>query len=841
MNISHYPCDGNNGRVLADHGSNQSKHLQPDYFLPSSHSESYYSKNYVGNFNLNLKSKSSKISRVASVMLLSLSFLATAVEVKAKNLNLESTVSYAAQSPQSPQSPQQQPKKKPLLKRVAHKVSKHLRFSGVSQSERKPEITDLELKELDAAEYGEFIKETIERGTIGAYQKSELAEALRQSLALREKTLERRRAEDIFSKEPIYSNPMDTMSIASSSSTEYEEPSDPDTEIGEAFETEFSTSKMQQRFEPTASPLSAYSSFSSSTPIDTRDIKLKQEELEAIELLDQTIENSNEVRFQGGYDTDISNCSSNDTSIIEYDTEVEIRAYENVPLPSRSKKLRTSKARNASSAGAGARYSYRDIDQGLAAFQSDTDFSDEWSDASSLSSIDGYDTVYMSSSSEYSNDSSEEDDVLFPPPPTEEELAELDKLAEVSNPEQTLVTPTASISSEMQEESEYHGDSDILTKETVSEDGIQNSITEADAAPSNEHYVQDTSMDKEELLKKAAMAAASHNQARQASKIASHQIRHRIFAKELVTVTVAAGDDETDDAAENTYGYYSIWSSGTLGSNKQKSKAGSNSYSTKVSGGTIGADISLENDQLVGASFSKFSSRVKQQNKSASKANRYDTQILSLYGLSPVSRNMSLSAIGSAGLSKSTKAHLKLLSLELHLNYKIALPQNITLIPHIGFNYEYEKAKACQEQIASNLSIERKKKSYQAFNTEIGSRVIFAPIKLNASGTSNVILSNTILTPTVHFSVERRIGSRGGHSPYSVSYQGIGAGAISAIDQEVGTSSIVINPQHQKTSFNAGIGLIASHQNIKLELLYDHTRQKRFKAHQGVLKLQVSL
>ncbi|WP_341791751.1 autotransporter outer membrane beta-barrel domain-containing protein [Rickettsia endosymbiont of Gonocerus acuteangulatus] len=405
----------------------------------------------------------------------------------------------------------------------------------------------------------------------------------------------------------------------------------------------------------------------------------------------------------------------------------------------------------------------------------------------------------------------EDDDLPFPPPPIEEELAELDKLA------------------------------------TVSEDGIQNSITEADAAPSNEHYVQDTSMDKEELLKKASTIASSSTQARQASKIASHHIKHHIFARDIVTAAVAAGDDEADDAAEKPHGY-SIWSSGTLASSKQKGEAaGAGGYSTKIAGGTIGADINLENDQLVGASFSKFSSRVKYQDqgesndlsssgKSVSRATRYDTQILSLYGLSPVSRNISLSAIGSAGYSKGDKAHSKLLSLESHLHYKIALPQNITLIPHIGFKYEYEKAKCYQEQIGSNLSIERGKKSYQAMSGEIGSRVIFAPIKLNASGTSNIILSNTILTPTAHFSVERRIGSRGGHSPYHLTYQGNGG-----VAQEIGASTTYINPQHQKTSFNAGIGLIASHQNIKLGLLYDHTRQKRFKSHQGVLKLKVSL
>ncbi|WP_256621486.1 autotransporter outer membrane beta-barrel domain-containing protein [Rickettsia sp. TH2014] len=432
------------------------------------------------------------------------------------------------------------------------------------------------------------------------------------------------------------------------------------------------------------------------------------------------------------------------------------------------------------------------------------------------------------------------EDLPFPPPPSEDELAALDQLTEVSNLKQAPVT-MASISSELQEESEYHGDSDILTQETVEDDDIQNSITEVDVdAASSEPCVQATSIDKEEMLKKAAMVAASHNQARNMSKIASHQIKHRIFAKDIVTAAVAAGDEEAggalDDAAEKTHGY-SIWSSGTLGSNKQKSKADLNGYSTKIAGGTIGLELNLENDLLVGGSFSKCTSRVKYQDQggssdlrssTASTSTKYDTHIFSLYGSRPVSRDISMSVIGSAGYSKGTKASSKLLSLEPHLHYRIELPRAVTLIPHIGLRYEYEKASRHKEQIASNLSIEHSKKSYQAFNGEIGSRVIFAPIKLNGS-TSRAIS----ITPTAHFSVERRIGSRGKSHPFTLTYY--------ESKQTIGTGTISTNAQNERTSLNAGVGLIASRKNIKLELLYDHTRQKRFKSHQGVLKLKVSL
>ena len=410
---------------------------------------------------------------------------------------------------------------------------------------------------------------------------------------------------------------------------------------------------------------------------------------------------------------------------------------------------------------------------------------DDWSGEDSISDTEQHDTVYTSSGSEYSNDSIDEEGIT----------------------------------------------ADSNESEEVSEE-------ESSASSVLEIQEQSTTQNQEELHKKATMAAASHHQARNISKIASHQIKHRIFTRDIVTAAVAAGDEDADDAAEKTHGY-SIWSSGTLGSNKQKAKADLNGCSTKIAGGTIGLELNLENNLLVGSSFSKFTSRMKYQdqggssdlrNSTASNRTKYDTHIFSLYGSSLVSRDISMSVIGSAGLSKGKKARSKLLSFEPHLNYKLKLPREVKLLPHIGLSYEYEKANAYQEQIASNLSVERSKKSYQALNGEIGSRVIFAPIELNVSTPSTSIIS---ITPTAHFSVERRISSRGKSHPFTFTYY--------ESKQTIGTGTISANSQNARTSLNTGIGLMAGSQNIKLELLYDQQRQKRFKSHQGVLKLKVSL
>ena len=927
------------------------KYLTPDYFLLSSHSESYYSKKYVGNSNLNLKSKSRKISRVASVMLLSLGFLATALEVRAQpntetstlgqstivpNPNYlfgNSSASISTNAPIPPKMPQSPlvvssnsgiippapPPAPPIApsmpdlvsdassseggsnnrsalfesirnfgKGVLRKVKREpkpkvvssdgdlmsqlhntleRRRSGISGEKKsaKPKKVVKQAPKLTEQDIARKKAENLARAaTIREQNKKKWEEATKKN---EEIARERRRAEaeavkarleqkrrergvttehvvngidpalhhnivsDLRSEiallreqlkglssnlgmntgaaeEPIYSKPKDTISIASSV-TEYSEPwHDPDALIGEAFEDEFSTSKKQQRFEPSAPPLSAFSSLEELNI--TASNTLGAEEEKAIAILDEVLDDSS------GYS---SGCSRASSSLSDF------------------------------------------------------------GDASSLVSTDGYDTVYTSSNSEYSGDSSDEDDL--PPQPSADELAALEtqhielekltepvereQLTEVSNtgevdyvratdvleaastafsftnqemPEEVSnVADIKDITEELQDENTTSSVLEILDQKDVEEESLLQSVSPnlANIAVT-ESQEQQTSAEgtitsKDELLKKASMVASSKAQVRQASIIASSHIKHRIFAKDILATAIAAGDENESDHSQILG--YSVWSSGAFGAAKQKASNNSDGYSSKILGGSIGADVKFENELLLGASFSKIRSNIKHANQTTTK--KLNTYIASLYGTSTIKKNLTLGVIGSAGFSPKPRA--KLVSLETHLDYQIALPQDIKLIPNIGFRYEYERSKTYQEHIGGNLSIVHARKSYQAFSTEIGSRVIFAPIKLKEVGTSNVILSNTILTPTAHFSVERRIGSRGGSNLYHFTSIANNEGS----SEEIGASTLSINPQHQKTSLNLGIGLIASHKNIKLELLYDHTRQKRFKSHQGVLKLKVSL
>lgn len=205
-----------------------------------------------------------------------------------------------------------------------------------------------------------------------------------------------------------------------------------------------------------------------------------------------------------------------------------------------------------------------------------------------------------------------------------------------------------------------------------------------------------------------------------------------------------------------------------------------------------------------------------------------NTNIFSLYNSVSLTENINLHSLGGVALSRSSKENnifkprSKLFSFESHLNYKLALEGNITLIPSIGFRYEYGRVGSSRGQVLGSYVLHHNRSSNTALSGELGSRVLFTPIKLSSDFT---------LTPTAHISLEKRIAGGGEKPEQLLSLKDIG-----------GEGSVVIDNSHQeKLSQNIGGGIIVSHKNMSFEFLYDMQKQKSFKAHQGVLKLKVNL
>nr|WP_231289314.1 autotransporter domain-containing protein [Rickettsia bellii] len=255
-------------------------------------------------------------------------------------------------------------------------------------------------------------------------------------------------------------------------------------------------------------------------------------------------------------------------------------------------------------------------------------------------------------------------------------------------------------------------------------------------------------------------------------------------------------------------------------------------HSSKVHGGTIGGEINFNNDLMFGVSYSRLSSKFKYPSMldAGSNVSRTNTNIFSIYNGTTLVENTTLQTLASVALSGKNgkkqdilKPKSKLFSFESHLNQKITFQNHITLIPSIGFRYEYGRIGASKKQILDSYIVHHKRSKSSTLSGEVGTRVLFTPINLS---------SNFKLIPTLHISLEKRIVGRGAKSGQISSIKDIG---------ESSSVSFISNSNQEKLSTNIAGSLIASHKNISLELLYDLQKQRSFKSHQGVLKLKVNL
>ncbi|WP_277360234.1 autotransporter domain-containing protein [Rickettsia asembonensis] len=352
---------------------------------------------------------------------------------------------------------------------------------------------------------------------------------------------------------------------------------------------------------------------------------------------------------------------------------------------------------------------------------------------------------------------------------------------------------------------------DILSEDLMTDTVEQAGINISPASP------------QEELARRVNIIAKARDDLRFGSKAISKQIRHRLLTRDIGSlVAVSAGDEEQDIATS-----YSIWSSGIFGGSKQKAISTALGYSSRIHGGSIGGEINLSSDLMFGASYSRLSSKFKYP--SMLDAGRTNTNIFSIYNGTTLAENTNLQLLASVALSGRygkkqdiVTPKSKLFSFESHLNQKITWGNNITLIPSIGFRYEYGRIGGSRDTILDSYVLHHKKSKSSTLSGEVGARVLFTPIKLS---------HDLQLVPTAHISLDKSIrGSKhnGGH-------------LISIKDMGGEASVVSSNTNHAKLSTNIGGGLIASHKNISLEFLYDLQKQRSFKSHQGVLKLKVNL
>ncbi|MFP3011735.1 MAG: autotransporter domain-containing protein [Rickettsia sp.] len=386
---------------------------------------------------------------------------------------------------------------------------------------------------------------------------------------------------------------------------------------------------------------------------------------------------------------------------------------------------------------------------------------------------------------------------------------------------ETVQDELADVEQELQSQKLKAGESVEAVEDILSEDLMTYTVEQAgiNISPASPQ---------EELARRANIIAKARDDLRFGSKAISKQIRHRLLTRDIGNmVAVSAGDEEQDIEPS-----YSVWSSGIFGGAKQKDISNIIGHSSKIHGGSIGGEINLSSDLMFGVSYSRLSSKIKYPSMldAGSNVSRTNTNIFSIYSSSTLAANTNLQTLASVALSGKNgkkqdmfKPKSKLFSFESHLDQKIRFQNNITLIPSIGFRYEYGRVGTSRDIILDSYVLHHKRSKSSTLSVEVGARVLFMPINLS---------SDFKLIPTAHISFEQRIVGRGAKSGQLLSVKDIGKSS---------SVSFISNSNQEKLITNIGGGLIASHKNMSLEFLYDLQKQRSFKSHQGVLKLKVNL
>jgi hypothetical protein len=284
---------------------------------------------------------------------------------------------------------------------------------------------------------------------------------------------------------------------------------------------------------------------------------------------------------------------------------------------------------------------------------------------------------------------------------------------------------------------------------------------------------------------------------------------------------VSAGDDNEPMAK-------GLWISGLYG---QSAKAGMQSaYKGKMSGGTIGFDLNPTNTSLVGIAYSNIFSRFNYKNM-GNKINA-KTHSISIYAQqeldnlvfrgmlsylrSNVTANINKDFSGNRLAVAKSKFNNNSVSGELTAGYKINNNLGLMIMPNIGIRLSHFQDDAYKEKGTGVLNLQVKDSSSQKITGIAGIKLI-APRALE---------SGILITPSLNLSMEKYVHSK--KTKPHVKFQWM-------------DNYFNSQPKSKPASigYNIGTGLAAQHKNLELSANYNCHLEKKYKSHQGALKVKL--
>ncbi|WP_375326882.1 autotransporter domain-containing protein [Candidatus Tisiphia endosymbiont of Nemotelus uliginosus] len=304
-------------------------------------------------------------------------------------------------------------------------------------------------------------------------------------------------------------------------------------------------------------------------------------------------------------------------------------------------------------------------------------------------------------------------------------------------------------------------------------------------------------------------------------KVGVDSIQNRLGS--FVEQTLVAAGDEPDSLPKG------VWISGVYGNSKQGTTPNNAKYNATHFGPTIGADVNINDNNIVGIAYSYILSNYKFKDNLNRKLNA-KSNVISLYSHSQINEDIIWDNILSVSFSKVKVKDLGLnpgtssqvngkynntaYRLDTKLGYRIPTDdKSFSIIPYIGLGIGHSKDSS---YTLGKVAVDAKSESPVA--GVIGAQIAK---KYRVSET-------TTITPALDLAIEKNFNNKNK--------------VVKA--KFVGTNEYFPTQAYKKSKgleYNIGASVLVNHKNIDIGVGYNCNLQKKYQAHQGYLKLKVAL
>ncbi|CAF4447254.1 unnamed protein product [Rotaria sp. Silwood2] len=306
-----------------------------------------------------------------------------------------------------------------------------------------------------------------------------------------------------------------------------------------------------------------------------------------------------------------------------------------------------------------------------------------------------------------------------------------------------------------------------------------------------------------------------------ANKTAQAPISNRFG--EIMTKALVAAGDEPDSLPKG------VWISGVYGKSKQGTTPNNAKYNAAFYGPTIGADININDNNIVGIAYSYILSNYKFKDNLNRKLNT-KSNVISLYSHSQLNEDIIWDNILSISFSKVRVKDLGLnpgtsqlvtgkykntaYSLDAKLGYRIPTEdKSVSIVPYIGLWVGHSKD---SRYTLGKVEVDSKSESPVAAVTGVQIAKKYR------------VAENTTITPSLDLGLEKSFNKK--------------SSTVKA--KFAGTNEYFPTQVHKKSKgleYNIGASVLVNHDNIDIGVGYSCNLQKKYQAHQGYLKLKVAL